>query len=72
MIFYRYASNIARLVNLEEYRLYGMKSHECHVFMQTLIQITYRDLFPKTIWDALTKISHFLEMFPQTSCIYNI
>jgi hypothetical protein len=57
---------------LEEYRLYGMKSHERHVFMQTLIPITYRDLFPKTIWDALTKISHFLEMFPQTSCVYNI
>jgi len=55
----RYASNISRLVNLEECRLYGMKSHDCHVFMQTLIPLAYRDLLPKGIWDALTKISDF-------------
>jgi hypothetical protein len=59
VIFYRYASNIARLVNFEEYKLYGMKSHECHVFMQTLIPITYRDLFLKKKYDALTKINYF-------------
>jgi len=31
--FYGYALNIARLMNLEEYKLYGIKSHKCHVFM---------------------------------------
>jgi hypothetical protein len=54
-----YTSNISRLVNMEEYRLYGMKSHDCHVFMQTLILLAFRDLLPKGIWDALTEISHF-------------
>jgi len=54
-----HASNISRLVNLEKCSLYGMKSYECHVFMQTLIPFSYRDLLPKGIWDALTKISHF-------------
>jgi hypothetical protein len=39
--------------------LYGMKSHDCHVFMQTLISLAFRDLLPKGIWDALTEISHF-------------
>jgi hypothetical protein len=28
-----HALNISRLVNIEECRLYGMKSHDCHVFM---------------------------------------
>jgi hypothetical protein len=28
-----HALNISSLVNLEECRLYGMKSHDCHVFM---------------------------------------
>ena len=28
-----HALSISRLVNLEECRLYGMKSHDCHVFM---------------------------------------
>ena len=27
-----HASNISRLVNIEDCRLYGMKSHDCHVF----------------------------------------
>jgi len=54
-----HASNISRLVNIEDYRLYGMKSHDCHVFMQTLIPLVFRDLLPKGIWDTLTKISHF-------------
>jgi len=54
-----HASNISRLVNMEECRLYGMKSHDCHVFMQTLIPLVFRDLLTKGIWDALTKINHF-------------
>jgi len=54
-----HVSNISRLVNMEECRLYGMKSHDCHVFMQTLIILAYHDLLPKGIWDAFTKISHF-------------
>jgi len=36
-----------------------MKSHDCHVFMQTLILLAFRDLLPKGIWDTLTEISHF-------------
>jgi hypothetical protein len=54
-----HASNISRLVNLKDCRLYGMKSHNCHVFMQTPISLTYRDLLLKGIWDALVEISHF-------------
>jgi len=38
------ALNISRLVNLEDFRLYRMKSYNCHVFMQTLISLAYRDL----------------------------
>ena len=44
---------------MEECRLYGMKSHDCDVFMQTLISLAFRDLLPKGICDALTEISHF-------------
>jgi hypothetical protein len=54
-----HASNISRLVNTEECRLYGMKSHDCHMFMQTLIPLAFRDLLPKGIRDALTEINHF-------------
>jgi len=66
-----HASNISRLLNMEECRLYrmmfnmeecrlyGMKSHDCHMFMQTLIPLAFHDLLPKGIWDALTKINRF-------------
>jgi hypothetical protein len=47
------------LVNMEECRLYEMKSHDCHVFMQTLIPLAFHDLLPNRIWDALTEINHF-------------
>jgi hypothetical protein len=55
-----HASNISRLVNLDEFRCYGMKSHDYYVFMQTLIPSGYRDLLLKGIWDALMEISHFI------------
>jgi hypothetical protein len=44
-----HTSNISRLVNLEECKLYGMKSHDCHVFMQTLIPLAFCDLLLKGI-----------------------
>jgi hypothetical protein len=44
-----HTSNISRLVNIEECKLYEIKSHDCHVFMQTLIPLTYRDLLLKGI-----------------------
>ena len=57
-----HASSILRLVNMKDCRLYGMKSYDCHVFMQTLIPLAFCDLLPKGIWDALTEISHFFRV----------
>ena len=56
-----HALNISKLANLEECILYKMKSHNCHVFMQTLIQLAYRDLLSKGIWDTLMEISNFFK-----------
>jgi hypothetical protein len=55
----RHGSNITRLVNMKECRLYGMQSHDCLVFMQTLIPLAFSDLLLKGIWDALTEINNF-------------
>ncbi|GLU16464.1 hypothetical protein SLE2022_328970 [Rubroshorea leprosula] len=54
-----FASNISRCVNLNESRLFGMKSHDCHVFMQRLIPVAFRGLLPFAIWGPLTDISNF-------------
>ena len=57
----RHASNISRLVNLKDCKLYGIKSHDCNLFIQTLIPLAYHDLLPKGIWDALMEINHFFK-----------
>jgi len=46
-------------MNLKDDKLYGIKSHNCHVFMKILIRHAYLDLLPKEICDTLTEISHF-------------
>ncbi|GKV00533.1 hypothetical protein SLEP1_g13208 [Rubroshorea leprosula] len=55
-----YASNIARCVNMQELRLFGMKSHDCHVFMQRLLPIAFRDFLIDEVWGPLTEISQVL------------
>jgi len=36
-----YASNIARCANLEKGNVHGMKSHDCHVFMECVLLIAF-------------------------------
>ncbi|XP_074355949.1 uncharacterized protein LOC141695614 [Apium graveolens] len=56
-----YASNIARCVTdkTPHGKLKGMKSHDCHVFLERLLPIAFRDQLYKPIHDALTELSHF-------------
>ncbi|XP_050229123.1 uncharacterized protein LOC126678265 [Mercurialis annua] len=39
-----YASNLSRCVDLKGLKMHGMKSHDCHVFMQRLLPIALREL----------------------------
>ena len=36
-----------------------MKSHDCHVFIQRLLPIAFKDLLPEPIWNPLTEVSLF-------------
>ncbi|XP_022893391.1 uncharacterized protein LOC111407911 isoform X1 [Olea europaea var. sylvestris] len=53
-----YASNISHCVK-GDCEFYGMKSHDCHIFMQRLLSIAFKELLPKPIWEALIELSHF-------------
>ncbi|GKV17042.1 hypothetical protein SLEP1_g27595 [Rubroshorea leprosula] len=46
-------------VNMQEAKVNRMKSHDCHIFMQSLLPIAFRDFLPKQVWEALTEISEF-------------
>ncbi|RDX89330.1 hypothetical protein CR513_28954, partial [Mucuna pruriens] len=53
-----YASNLGRCVDINQGKLHGMKSHDCHVFMQRLLPIAF-DSLRKHIWNPLVELSHF-------------
>ena len=56
-----YASNMARCVDMRKHKLFEMKSHYYHVFMQRLIPIAFSELLPSHVWKALTELSLFFK-----------
>ncbi|KAL0445975.1 UNVERIFIED_CONTAM: hypothetical protein Slati_1725400 [Sesamum latifolium] len=62
-----YASNLAHCVDMKELRLHGMKSHDCHVFMQKLISIAFREMLPESVWSALTEASLLFQIICSTT-----
>jgi hypothetical protein len=61
-----YASNLSRCVDMREGKLFGMKSHDCHVFMERLLPIAFIDL-PDPIWKPLAELSKFFKDLCSTS-----
>ena len=53
-----YASNLGWCVDLNKGKIHGMKSHDCHVFMERLLPIAF-DSLPKPIWKPLVELSQF-------------
>ena len=39
--------------------LHNLKSHDCHVFMQRLLPLAFKDLLPTNVWNVLTELSQF-------------
>ena len=40
-----YSSNLGRCVDFNKLRMFGMKSHDCHIFMQRLLPFALREFF---------------------------
>ncbi|KAI5388881.1 hypothetical protein KIW84_074513 [Lathyrus oleraceus] len=55
-----YASNLSRCANGEKGTVHGMKSHDCHVFMECLLPIAFHSL-PDLVWKPLTELSQFFK-----------
>ena len=43
-----------------------MKSHDCHVFMQRLMPIAFRELLPANVWKAIIELSLFFKSLTAT------
>ncbi|KAK6784411.1 hypothetical protein RDI58_017866 [Solanum bulbocastanum] len=56
-----YVSNIGRCVDMQKHKLFGMKSHDYHVFMQRLVPVAFCELLPKKVWETLIEMSLFFK-----------
>ncbi|CAJ2657167.1 unnamed protein product [Trifolium pratense] len=61
-----YSSNLARCADVDHGRMRGMKSHDCHVFFQTLLPIAFSSL-PQHVLNPLIEISQFFKNLCSTT-----
>ncbi|KAL4030872.1 hypothetical protein IC575_009126 [Cucumis melo] len=54
-----YSSNVTNLVSIEDSKLNGLKSHDCHVLLQQLLPIAIRSVLPKHVRYAITRLCLF-------------
>ena len=64
---------MARNIDMAKHQLFDMKSHDCHVFMQRLIPIAFRELLPVKVWEALTELSlYFISLITIKLCMEDL
>ena len=51
-----YSSNIKCLVSVNDLKLVGLKSHDCHVLMQQLLPVAIRSILPDKVRVAITRL----------------
>src|SRR5438045_5149507 len=59
-------SNLGRCIDWIHANLHGMKSHDCHVFMQRLLPIAF-DALPNDYWTVFTEISQYFRELTATT-----
>ena len=53
-----YASNISRCVNLQERKISGLKSHDCHVLVEDILPLALRACNPpKEVIQVLSELA---------------
>ncbi|XP_016551380.2 LOW QUALITY PROTEIN: squalene monooxygenase SE1 [Capsicum annuum] len=61
-----YASNLGKRVDMAQGILHGMKSHDCHVFMEQLLSIVFIGLL-ENMWKPIAEISLFFKYLYATT-----
>jgi hypothetical protein len=54
-----YAANIRCGVNLLQKKIFGLKSHDFHIFMARVLPVAFRGFLLENIWTCLVELSHF-------------
>lgn len=56
-----YSSNISRCVTASGRSISGLKTHDCHVFLETLLPLAARELLPKNPREAIIELCNFFK-----------
>jgi hypothetical protein len=56
-----YSSNIRSLVSLQDLKLTGLKSHDCHTLMQQLLAVAIRSILPPKVRQAIIRFCYFFK-----------
>lgn len=54
-----HSSNIKNLVSMDDLKLYGLKSHDCHTLMQQLLPLAIRSVLPKHVRTSIIRLCFF-------------
>jgi len=58
-----YSSNIARCVDLKGGKIFGLKSHDCHILMEQLLPIAIRNFLPNNVTAVVVEICSFFDNY---------
>ena len=56
-----YASNISQYVQVEERKIFELKSHDCHVLMQQLLPLAIRGALDKNVCVVIVELCSFFK-----------
>jgi len=56
-----YSSNFSRCVTIEDGIILGMKSHDCHIFMQDLLLPAFRGVLDEKVLEPLVNLSNYFK-----------
>jgi len=54
-----YSSKVKNLVSMDDLKLMGLKSHDCHVLMQDLLPVAIHGILPKYVRQVITRLCLF-------------
>ena len=56
-----YSSNISRCIDLKQCKLFGLKSHDCHILIQQLLPLAIRNVLPDKVTAVLVELSSYFK-----------
>jgi len=54
-----HSSNVKSLVSIQDLKLIGLKSHDCHILMQQLLSVAIHWILPKNVRHTITRLCSF-------------